>query len=204
MGELKLWLKKMAGVYQLLVEIEGIEPGIWRRFKVNDSYNVKDLGSVINYMFDWYGIHLSEFRINNEAYGLKLSDNGIPTDIKKFDDIKLRDLNLASGTKFTYIYDMRDRWEHTITVENHEKGSGLLYPICIGGNRNAPPENCGGLTGYGLLLEVLKDDKHPERNRFMDILEDDWDPEEFDTDLLNTLIRDPNLGIVIDPNYEDN
>ena len=38
---------------------------------------------------------------------------------------------------------------------------------------------------------------------FEDILEDDWDPEEFDAELLNSMMRDPNLGIIIDPNNEN-
>ena len=192
----------MAGVYQIHVEIKGIEPKIWRQFKVNDSYTLKDLSFVINYMFDWYGIHLSEFRIDEQTYGMTHSDNGMESEIKEGDTIKLRDLNLKTGIKFKYIYDMGEWWEHTITIENHEKGAGLIYPICIAGERNAPPETCGGIPGYTTLLEVLKNENHPERELFQDLLDEDWDPEEFDIDLLNNLIRDPNLGIVIDPDVE--
>lgn len=190
----------MAGVYQMYGEIEGIKPKIWRRFKVNDSYTLFDLGNVINYMFDWLGMHLSEFRINDSSYGLVELEASFESDMKDSRKFRLRDLDLKKGMKFTYIYDFGDWWEHIITVENHEKDAGLIHPICLDGERNGPPEDCGGIPGYYNLIEVLEYKNHPDRELYKEFIDDEWDPEDFDVELLNFLIRDPEIGFEIDPN----
>jgi hypothetical protein len=36
------------------------------------------------------------------------------------------------------------------------------YPRYIGGERNGPPEDCGGILGFHDLLEALADPIHPD------------------------------------------
>lgn len=65
--------------------------------------------------------------------------------------------------QFLYTYDFGDDWKHSIDVENiQDKEEGRKYPICIGGELNCPPEDCGGIPGYLNLTEILKDKSHPE------------------------------------------
>jgi pRiA4b ORF-3-like protein len=45
-------------------------------------------------------------------------------------------------------------------VLDAEPGAG--YARCIDGKRACPPEDCGGPWGYGELLEIIADPKHPE------------------------------------------
>jgi hypothetical protein len=47
--------------------------------------------------------------------------------------------------------------EKIVTAEE-----GLVYPRCVDGKRACPPEDCGGVWGYGKLLEVLSDPKNKE------------------------------------------
>jgi hypothetical protein len=63
--------------------------------------------------------------------------------------------------------------------------SGQTYPICIGGARACPPEDCGGIWGYEQLVEVLKNPKHPEYQEKLEWAGDDFDPERFDLDEVN-------------------
>src|SRR5260221_3292613 len=49
----------------------------------------------------------------------------------------------------TYIYDFGDCWEHQLTLANPRPAEpGLNYPRYLGGERAAPPEDCGGIPGF--------------------------------------------------------
>jgi len=63
------------------------------------------------------------------------------------------------------------------------------YPVCIGGERACPPENCGGLPGFYGLLEALQ---NPEDERVKDMLlwlGDGYDPGAFSIDDVNRALR---------------
>ncbi|MFC1794070.1 plasmid pRiA4b ORF-3 family protein, partial [Planctomycetota bacterium] len=67
------------------------------------------------------------------------------------------------GDIFEYLYDFGDCWEHEVLVEKLiEPGEGIIYPICLAGERSCPPEDCGGPWGYADLLRMLDDPGHEE------------------------------------------
>jgi hypothetical protein len=50
------------------------------------------------------------------------------------------------GEHFLYEYDFHDCWEHHIRLERILPiDPKRIYPVCIGGKRSAPPEDCGGV-----------------------------------------------------------
>lgn len=54
-----------------------------------------------------------------------------------------------AGTKAVYTYDFGDSWEHQIVVEKRLAAEpGRAYPACLAGERNGPPEDCGGIPGF--------------------------------------------------------
>jgi Plasmid pRiA4b ORF-3-like protein len=66
-------------------------------------------------------------------------------------------------TVIEYLYDFGDSWEHRITVTKVRPGEPWLgYPRYVGGEYNAPPEDCGGPPGFYNTLEALADKKHPD------------------------------------------
>jgi hypothetical protein len=71
-----------------------------------------------------------------------------------------------SKTSIDYIYDIGDCWEHRLSVTDVRAGEpGVSYPRYIGGERNGPPEDCGGILGFYELLEALADPKNPDLPR---------------------------------------
>lgn len=83
-------------------------------------------------------------------------------------------------TTIDYLYDFGDSWEHRLTVTRVRPGDPeASYPRYVGGKRNAPPEDCGGLPGFYDMLDALADPNHPNH---ADATEwaDDYDPHTID------------------------
>ena len=64
-------------------------------------------------------------------------------------DTPLSPLRFRAKDRFAYLYDMGDYWEHEVRIEKFlECSSKKTYPVCTGGSRACPPEDCGGPPGY--------------------------------------------------------
>lgn len=94
--------------------------------------------------------------------------------------VRLRDVLNPRKTVIDYIYDFGDGWEHRLTVTNVRAGEpGISYPRYIGGERNGPPEDCGGIPGFYGPLEARADPRHPDHADAKEWF-DDYDPDTFD------------------------
>jgi hypothetical protein len=56
---------------------------------------------------------------------------------------------------------------------------GLSYPRYVAGERNEPPEDCGGVSGFYKTLNAAADPNHPNHAEAKEWL-DDYDPGELD------------------------
>jgi len=66
--------------------------------------------------------------------------------------------------------------EHRLTVTNVRAGDpDLSYPRYIAGERNAPPEDCGGIPGFYETLDAAANPTHPNHAEAKKWL-DDYDP----------------------------
>jgi hypothetical protein len=66
---------------------------------------------------------------------------------------------------------------------------GASYPRYVGGERAAPPDDCGGIPGFYARLEALADPNHPDHEEVKEWL-GDYDPEAFDErSIKNSLAR---------------
>ena len=84
------------------------------------------------------------------------------------------------------MYDFGDSWKHTILVKKFLPRDALAsYPLCTGGERHAPPEDCGGVGGFYNLLDILADEQNPEREEWLEWVDGSFDPEFFDPDTVN-------------------
>jgi hypothetical protein len=66
----------------------------------------------------------------------------------------LHEFKLHRQEKFLYICDTLHMWEWDVRVLDIQDGiEGDHAPVCLGGRGAAPPEFCGGPTGYRLMLK---------------------------------------------------
>ena len=175
-------------IYQLKITLQDIEPPIWRRILVPSTYEFWQLHCAIQDAFGWTDSHLHQFAYPNDR-SVKPLIFGVP--FENDDDLLAGwqhkiDRYINNDTPIMiYTYDFGDDWRHTVQLEeilHYEKGS--KYPTCIAGERNGPPEDCGGPPGYEGLLEVLFDPNDPEHDdtkEWVDSMKGcTFHPEEFD------------------------
>jgi hypothetical protein len=93
--------------------------------------------------------------VQGQAYG----DPEVDEEDRLVDDRTVRrNLDLAIGDRVEYAYDFGDNWLHVLELEDKMAPSGeAVYPLCVGGERTAPPEDVGGVSGYEEFLEALFD-----------------------------------------------
>jgi Plasmid pRiA4b ORF-3-like protein len=163
------------------IELRYSEPVIWREVEVPTSVTLSVMHDIIQVVMGWCDCHLWEFRIGKQGYGLPMDDDWGDEPCIAAHKVRLRDVLKPRKIVIDYLYDFGDSWEHRLTVTKLRPGEpSVSYPRYIGGERNAPPEDCGGIPGFYELLEVLADPAHPNH---ADLKEwaGDYDPATFDT-----------------------
>jgi Plasmid pRiA4b ORF-3-like protein len=191
-------------VYQLRVVLGGVSPLIWRRLLVRSDSTIADLHASLQLVLGWSDEHLNRFAIHGREYGV-CHDGGIG-----FRDnprhVHLANLGLRVRERFLYEYDFTDGWQHDVRVEQilpiePERS----YPVCVGGRRAAPPEDCGGPWAFlelrqqysafriaQRLLELLQpitgaDDRRGEGNEHADHDDDDDAADDHHEELVHLL-----------------
>jgi hypothetical protein len=134
-------------VYQFRVVVQGISPLIWRRLHIRRDMSLATFHATLQMIFAWSDMHLHSFHIHGKEYGCTRA--GGPS----FEDdpcqVRLGQLCLHRGERFTYVYNFIDHWVCDLRLEAVlPLDSGCDYPICLGGKRAAPPEDCGGAWTY--------------------------------------------------------
>jgi Plasmid pRiA4b ORF-3-like protein len=176
-----------AQVYQFKIVLVGVEPPIWRRIQVPETYSFWDLHVALQDSMGWLDHHLHVFRVAGSAAG-EVEQIGIPDDDPFEGDkptlpgweIPITRHFTRPGTVVSYGYDFGDGWEHELTLEAIlPRQAGQKYPRCVDGARACPPEDCGGVSGYENLLTVIQDPTHEEHESMLAWLGGRLDPEGF-------------------------
>jgi Plasmid pRiA4b ORF-3-like protein len=127
-------------IYQLRMVLRGISPLIWRRVLVCSDTTLAHLHAMLQILFTWSDEHLHSFHIHGREYGSSGANAS---------HVRLSDLRLHRGERFRYVYDFGAHWECDIRLEAIlPLAPRRVYPVCIGGKRAAPPEDCWGAWAY--------------------------------------------------------
>lgn len=177
-----------ANVHQFRVLLSEVAPPVWRRIQVPETYSFWDLHVALQDSMGWRDYHLHLFRVSKPDTG-KVVQIGIPDDDPFEGDeptmpgweIPIASYFSRAGVVARYDYDFGDGWEHELTLEAIlQRQRDKKYPLCLGGARACPPEDCGGVGGYEDLLAVIQNPAHEEYESTLEWLGGRFDPEKFD------------------------
>lgn len=121
-----------SSVYRLRVVVARISPLIWRRLLVPADTTIAELHTILQTIFGWSGEHLHRFVIHGREYGI--SYLGGPGFRDNAHTVRLEDLGLRLGERFSYEYNYFAAWTCDLRLERIQPGEpGRVYPRCIGG-----------------------------------------------------------------------
>ncbi|WP_340318393.1 plasmid pRiA4b ORF-3 family protein [Rhizorhabdus argentea] len=164
----------------LRIELKDSDPPIWRLVEVPTSITLKVLHDIVQVTMGWLDYHLWEFAVDGQRYGLPMDEDWGTAPRKVAARTRLRDVLSPCATTIDYTYDFGDNWEHRLMVSDVRPGDpGTAYPRFIGGERDCPPEDCGGIPGFYEMLEARADPTHPDHAEISTWL-DEYDPDELD------------------------
>lgn len=175
---------------EIHVSIRHTRPAVWRRLVVPATTTLAALHRALQAAFGWKDYHLHEFVCGDVVFG----------DPETADDTLVVDERAAPlgafarrGSRFVYVYDFGDDWEHDVEVERVDRPATADAArardahriICVDGARACPPEDCGGPGGYEELIAALADREHEEHAASKRWVGRGFDPEKLDLLAIN-------------------
>lgn len=148
---------------RLRVRLRYTDPVIWRQVEVPTDIPLDELAEVILAAMPWDGWeHLHEFRIGKASFATHpgMLDQRSPLMEPVLDgaDYALGEVVARVGQRFEFEYDFGDSWIHDIDVEAIDPiDPAVTLPRVIAGERAAPPEDIGGISGFEDLLAELEE-----------------------------------------------
>lgn len=147
----------MPELYQLRVVLCDVSPLVWRRLLVTSDTSIAQLHKILQLAFDWSGEHLHRFRIHGKNYGTtQLGGILFDEDARQ---VPLSRFRFHPGERFRYEYDFTAGWRLDVRLEQALPcDRKRLTPVCTGGRRAAPSEDCGGARDYLQRLDQHRRD----------------------------------------------
>lgn len=154
---------------------------MWRLVRVPSAVPLSVLHAILQVAMGWEDRHLHEWRVGDDYYGPDPEDDDLEDD----SSVTLADLAPADSV-LHYEYDLGDGWEHLVEVVSVDPYDGTVPPVAVlDGARAAPPEDCGGPSGYADLLSAMDNPSDLDHADFVAAYGDRLDPEAFDRGLIN-------------------
>ena len=169
-------------VARIRIELQDLEPKIFRRVDVPLSSTLTALHDIIQVSFHWQDYHLYELAVGERVYGMPSDeDEFYDRKVYKAAAIRLKTLVERGVDLFLYVYDFGDGWRYDVGVEGlRDGGEDTEYAAFVDGARCCPPEDVGGTHGFMEFLEVVLDASHEEHDRMTEWYGGAFDPEDID------------------------
>ncbi|MEK5040762.1 plasmid pRiA4b ORF-3 family protein [Sporosarcina sp. FSL K6-3457] len=182
------------------VSMELMEHSIWRKLIIPLDMPVREFHEVLQIVFDWQDYHLHEFYLYDETNTDKPRKPklNIVMDEEAFEYGNDVEMVLEEGlllsdfipphTFIKYIYDFGDYWRHDIVVEEILTKQNIQSPACLEGEGTAPPEDCGGESGFSEFLTVMSDPSDLEHESMKEWAKMQW-YREFERNFVNRRLK---------------
>ncbi|MBN1995427.1 MAG: DUF1186 domain-containing protein [Anaerolineae bacterium] len=175
-------------IYQIKVTLKDSKPPIWRRIQVRADTKLNQLHLILQVIMGWADYHLHQFVVGETYFGEPHPDDWHEVNDER--KVTLSQIVPREGFKFIYEYDFGDDWRHELLIEKIlPPEPGVEYPLCLKGKRAGPPEDVGGVWGYDDFLAAIKDPHHDEHQDMLEWVGGEFDPEAFDPDEVNAVLR---------------
>ncbi|CAN5822608.1 plasmid pRiA4b ORF-3 family protein [soil metagenome] len=184
----------MSDIIQLDISLHKSNPLIHRTVLVKKETSFFELHHIIQIVMGWQNYHLFEFNLDGYRIGVieeNQKNNGYGSDqIICANTTILSDILSSENDVFNYTYDLGDCWLHEISMSMVSSREGVTsYPVCVDGELNCPPEDCGGIIGFYNILTVILDNKHPEYKKTRKWVGKKYDPLIFNKDKINKQLK---------------
>jgi hypothetical protein len=136
----------------------------------------------------WTNSHLCQFGKDGQYWGGPESDD-YGDDLIDESKVEIGTILQAEGDSLTYVYDLGDKWRHTVFLEKIVPTEVRTKPVCLDGARRCPPEDVGGAHGYKEFLEVIFEPDHEEFEHFREFVGDPVHAEEFNVAAVNEILE---------------
>jgi Plasmid pRiA4b ORF-3-like protein len=154
--------------YRIRADLQGTRPPLWRRFELSCDLSLDRVHDTMQAAFGWTDSHLHRFAAGPAPYGPESESYLCPFDVDEGEDgvpedkVRLDEVLCDVGDVLFYEYDYGDGWSHLLRLEAAlPRGDFAPQAACTGGRRPGPPENCGGVDGYELIVAAT-DPQHPD------------------------------------------
>jgi hypothetical protein len=138
------------------------------------------LHRILQLVFGWLDYDLYEFRVRDEA----IEGPHPEAEGKTTLGFTISALKLKARSRFQYIYDFGDGWEHQLEVlEFLPMPDGSTHdwsPRLIAGAGAGPLEDSGGPFGFQRAVSALSDPADPKHNTYRVWAGESYDPQRFD------------------------
>jgi hypothetical protein len=122
-----------------------VSPMVIRLISVSDQLQLPEFHDIFRAILGWDG---------DLGYIIRIHGQEFNSFRRRTRSKALHEFKLHRQEKFLYICDTLHLWEwdvRVIDIQNAVEGDDL--PLCVDGRGAAPPEFCGGPTGYRLMMK---------------------------------------------------
>jgi hypothetical protein len=196
---------KKKPAFDLAIELALVENNALRKIRVGANITFERLHKIIQAAYNWRECHLYQFLLFKDGSAgerpsveivIDKEESSNPKTAKLVHRAKLCDY-LNEYKYILYVYDFGDDWMHYIDVVGTMDDCDDGLPVFLGGENDAPPEDCGGPEGFSDFLKTMSQPKHKEHKHMKEwAAEQGW--ERFDpgqTALRMYLAGNPGRGV---------